>query len=252
MSTVIPNPADYIFKDEPVKNTPETITQEVDMDMYDWDTFTIGGKSVVDELVKTLSTLIANSTAAFRKDGEINLTFNDLFDVIDAMGDYDEKKDHNEDVGFFVDDCGYTYKQYCIEAALDKFVEAGWNVDVEYADFIKKEDVTEKTKWDIEIFKTDPLLREIIHPEFRMDDLNEAMWVASNELESGKSVITISPDTDDELEGDDDPVETACPKEDKEEVDKVTEDKNPKDEEPELKPTGLLKEIIDEFRALLG
>ena len=253
MSTVIPNPADYIFKDEPVETAPETNTSEVDMDMYDWDTFTIGGKSVVDELVKTLSNLIATSAAAFKKDGEINLTFDDLFEVIDNMGDYDEEKDRNENVELFVDDCGYTYKQYCIEAALDKLTEAGWNVDVEYADFIKKDDVSDTTKKCVTVFKSDPLLKAIFFPEDgEQIDLDEAMWIAANEVESGTSVITISPEVNDEEDDDtaEPPVEAACTQEDREKADAKAEEHA--DDTNEYKPTGLLKEIIDEFRALLG
>ena len=108
MSTVIPNPADFIFN--------ENAEPEVNPLDFDWGEYTIGGKRVVGTLVETLSNVINGAAKDFKKDGEINLTFGDLVEVIDGMydEDYDEDLDDNGEMENFVDEMGYTYKQYCI------------------------------------------------------------------------------------------------------------------------------------------
>ncbi len=243
MSTVIPNPADYIFKDEP--ESPKTTAPEIDMDTYDWSTFTIGGVSVVDKIVETLSALISKSGDAFRKDGEISLTYNDLFEVIDRM-EFDEEKDHNGAAEFFVDSMGYTYKQYCIEEALDKFMEAGWCVDVDYTKFIKKEELTNTTTTFLGILRNDPLLKEIFFSDDSID-VEDAIWIAANEIESAKTVITLSPeDIDDEFEDDNEEED-----DDTETPETHTDTPTTKEDSHEVK-TDILKELFDEFKALLG
>lgn len=209
MNTTIPNPNDFIFKDEPPvetigNNTPDTdATPKTECNPVDlpWDTFTIGGHNVVDLLVANISELINNSVNAFKKDGEINFTFGDLYKVIDKLHDeYGYDADNSEEMFCAVDKFGYGYKQYLVECALDKFADAGWDVDVTYKEFYSKDKAEETVRTAYETIEKVPFFGLFLNKEDKdeFDALVDNVWVTNNLLLSNENIITISPDSDDD------------------------------------------------------
>lgn len=223
MNTTIPNPNDFLFKDEPavetaVNNTPDadtTTKTECNPVELPWDTFTIGGHNVVDLLVANISELINNSVDAFKKDGEINFTFGDLYKVIDKLHDeYGYDADNSEEMFCAVDKFGYGYKQYLVECALDKFTDAGWDVDVTYKDFYSKAKAEETVKTAYETIEKVPFFGLFIDKDNKeeFDALVDNVWITNNLLLSDENIITISPDADDDyIDVDDDDDETIDP-----------------------------------------
>lgn len=209
MNTTIPNPNDFLFKDETpaetaVNNTPDVdVTTKTECNPVElpWDTFTIGGHNVVELLVANISELINNSVSAFKKDGEINFTFGDLYKVIDKLHDeYGYDADNSEEMFCAVDKFGYGYKQYLVECALDKFADAGWDVDVTYKDFYSKDKAEETVRTAYETIEKVPFFSLFIDKDDKaeFDALVDNVWVTNNLLLSNENIITISPDADDD------------------------------------------------------
>lgn len=205
MST-IPNPKDFLFNE--TAETPvveDTIDntineEEVDPTTLPWDTFTIGGHNVVDLLVENISELINNSTEAFKKDREINFTFGDLYKVIDRLhNEYGYDSDNSDDMFCAVDKFGYGYKQYLVEAALDKFTEAGWDVDVTYNKFYSLDEAKSTVAEAYKVLDKVPFFGVLFNKDNEDDfnDLVDSVWVSNNLLLSNDNVITISPEEDD-------------------------------------------------------
>lgn len=233
MNTTIPNPNDFLFNDAPAAETAINNTPDVDAIPktecnpveLPWDTFTIGGHNVVDLLVANITELINNSVDAFKKDGEINFTFGDLYKVIDKLHDeYGYDADNSEEMFCAVDKFGYGYKQYLVECALDKFTDAGWDVDVTYKDFYSKAKAEETVRNAYETIEKVPLFGLFINKDDKeeFDNLVDNVWITNNLLLSDENIITISPDADDDytdIDDDDDddddaPIEPVKPAED--------------------------------------
>ena len=227
MNTTIPNPNDFLFKDEPIaepviNNTSDAdTTTKIECNPVElpWDTFTIGGHNVVDLLVANITELINNSVDAFKKDGEINFTFGDLYKVIDKLHDeYGYDADNSEEMFCAVDKFGYGYKQYLVECALDKFSDAGWDVDVTYKDFYSKAKAEETVHNAYEMIEKVPFFGLFINKDDKeeFDNLVDNVWITNNLLLSDENIITISPDADDDyIDIDDDaPIEPVKPAED--------------------------------------
>lgn len=205
MST-IPNPKDFLFNE--TTETPvveDTINntineEEVDPTTLPWDTFTIGGHNVVELLVENISELINNSTEAFKKDREINFIFGDLYKVIDRLhNEYGYDSDNSDDMFCAVDKFGYGYKQYLVEAALDKFTEAGWDVNVTYNKFYSLDEAKSTVAEAYKVLDKVPFFGVLFNKDNEDDfnDLVDSVWVSNNLLLSNDNVITISPEEDD-------------------------------------------------------